>query len=145
MKETKEQKELRVESEYAQFVAKCIYEAAEKKAHLNGPGDRVNWIHLQDLAEICQQPIQAQGEVEEVTADELIDFITQIHADYLKAQDYTSEHTAGYILRACIKFKAEKTKDKKEVRYIENTPENLERAKEIMEKNKEAFEYLAKK
>lgn len=50
-------------------------------------------------------------------------------------------------LRFCIRKKQTKDDLKKEkgVKYIENTPEQIERAKKIMEDHKKEFEYLAKK
>jgi len=59
MKETSEQKDLRIESEIAQVTAKAIYEKAEKEAVevICATGFRENKaVRLNKLAEICQAP-----------------------------------------------------------------------------------------
>lgn len=67
---SKEEKKLRVESEHALFVAKCIYEKAKEDVDTRAGGLLHGWLSLAKLREICNQLPYPEHKPEPCTFEE---------------------------------------------------------------------------
>jgi hypothetical protein len=70
-KDPMDERTLRIESEHAQFVAKCIYERACDEAIECPSGD---YVELSKLKEICQQ---SRAEPKQMTAEQMVEKLTE--------------------------------------------------------------------